>query len=137
MITQIKNLSLKLAGALLVVVACSPNVGFSQTPQTDNETLKGSIDGLTERTSTLESTVAGISKMKITGYVQPQWQWVDADSLTNQVNSRNAFSIRRGRVKFTHTSDNISAVIYPDISENGVVMKEVYATWNAIRSNAG
>ena len=128
--TLINRFSLKLL-AVVILISLKPLTGYSQT---DGAALKGAIDGVSERTSTLESTVAGLSKLKISGYVQPQWNWVDVDSLGNQVNSRSAFSIRRGRVKFTHTSDNISAVIYPDITENGVVLKEVYATWNAIRS---
>lgn len=131
MTTLLKHLSFKFLAVVLFVVVFRPLAGFSQV---DEAALKGEVDSLKVRTSTLESTVAGMAKLKITGYVQPQWNWVDGDSLANQVNSRNAFSIRRGRVKFTHTSHNISAVIYPDITENGVILKEVYATWNAIRS---
>ncbi|MEI8134679.1 MAG: hypothetical protein WCH46_06320 [bacterium] len=123
------RISLRLLAVLIVVVCFNPLSVFAQ----DEATLKGTVDGLGERVSTLESTVAGMAKMKITGYVQPQWLWNDADSQANQVNSKNYFQIRRGRVKFTHTSGDISAVIYPDITENGVVIKEVYATWNALK----
>src|SRR5437867_463988 len=94
----------------------------AQTP-TDEK-----VKGVDERVTTLEGTIAGMQKLKITGYVQPQWLWNDADSQYTISNNRSYFTIRRGRVKFTHTSDNISAVIYPDITENGVVMKEVFAT---------
>ncbi len=131
--TPVNRFSLGLLAVILFVVSFKPIAGFAQTAD-DAAALKGKVDGLEERTSTLESTVAGMAKLKITGYVQPQWQWQNGDTLATATSSRNAFTIRRGRVKFTHTSDNISAVIYPDITENGVVIKEVYATWNAVKS---
>src|ERR1043165_7224994 len=102
----------------------------------DQSELTGRVDGIDERLKTVEASVDQLRLLKISGYVQPQWQWQDVDFLGNQVNSRNAFTIRRGRVKFTSSSSLVnpalSAVIYPDITENGVVMKEVYATWNAL-----
>lgn len=94
------------------------------------------IDTLGERVSSLETSVAKLSRLKISGYVQPQWVWNNIDSLGNQFNTRSYFTIRRGRVKFTYampiegTTGSIGATIYPDITENGVVLKEVYATWN-------
>src|SRR6185503_12969824 len=65
--------------------------------------LAGKVDGLSERTATLEASVMKLSQMKISGYVQPQWVWSNIDSLsTTQGATRNFFQIRRGRVKFTH-----------------------------------
>jgi hypothetical protein len=108
-------------------------LGISATVRAqDNSELNGRVDGIDERVKALEGTIDNLTKLKISGYVQPEWRWTDVDSLGNQLNTRNEFTIRRGRVKFVHTAGPISAVVYPDITENGVVMKEVYATWNAM-----
>jgi hypothetical protein len=93
--------------------------------------LEGKVDGVADRVTELENTLSGLTKLKISGYIQPQWQWQDVDSLGNQVNSRNAFTIRRGRVKFVHKTGSIGYTLYPDITEAGVVMKEVFADWYA------
>lgn len=119
--------------ALLFHILFTPTL-FAQ----DAEELNGKIEGLTERAETLEASVAKMSQMKISGYVQPQWVWNDIDSLGNQTATRNSFQIRRGRVKFTHKTvidpttgfSNVSAVLYPDITESGVIIKEVYAKWH-------
>jgi hypothetical protein len=90
-----------------------------------------------ERTTSLESAVAKLSQLKISGYIQPQWQWGDVDSLGNQVNTRNFFTMRRGRIKFQHTTKvgdggSVNFSLMQDITEAGVTLKEVYASWNPI-----
>src|SRR5205814_2170755 len=109
--TPMHRFSIRLLAVILVVVSLKPVTVFSQTTEDKVSTLEGKVDGIAERTSTLESTVAGMTKLKITGYVQPQWLWNDADSQANQVNSKNYFQIRRGRVKFTYTTGDVSAVV--------------------------
>src|SRR5687767_13320261 len=116
------------------------SANFAQEGEDKIEEINGKIEGLTERTATLESSVLKLNQMKISGYVQPQWTWVDIDTLASQSATRNSFQIRRGRVKFTHATvidpvtgfSNVSAVIYPDIIETGVTLKEVYAKWDIL-----
>lgn len=113
---------------------------FAQEDEDKVGELDGKIEGLTERTATLESSVLKLNQLKISGYVQPQWVWTDIDTLANQVPTRNFFQIRRGRIKFTHATvidpitgfSNVSAVIYPDIIETGVTIREVYAKWDIL-----
>jgi hypothetical protein len=112
--------------------------------QGDATELESKVEGHTERILTLESSVAKISQMKISGYVQPQLFWQDIDtmasSLNTQSDTRVGFMIRRGRIKFTHnipiegTTGSIGAVVYPDINESGVTLREVYATWNVYQN---
>ncbi|MEP7234047.1 MAG: hypothetical protein ABI778_02005 [Ignavibacteriota bacterium] len=128
MTTPKNRFVLQALALIMFFVLLSPLSSFSQT--VDPEALKGKVDGLDERTSTLESTVAGMAKMKLSGYVQPQWVWNQIDSNGNPGVTRSFFQIRRGRVKFTHKSGDLGAVVYPDITEAGVVIKEVYATWD-------
>jgi cell division protein FtsL len=45
--------------------------------QGDATELESKVEGHTERILTLESSVAKISQMKISGYVQPQLFWQD------------------------------------------------------------
>lgn len=95
-------------------------------------TLEGRVDGFGERISTLEGTVDKLSKLKISGYIQPQWVWNDVDSLGNQTATRNYFTIRRGRIKFQHSTGPVTYVLYPDVTERGVEMKEVWASWSPL-----
>jgi hypothetical protein len=120
--------SLRLLAALFFIVAFHPISSFAQDDAT--ATLKGSVEGLGERITTLEGTVGSMSKLKISGYVQPQWVWQGVDSLVNPQFTRSFFQVRRGRVKFTYKSGDIGAVVYPDITEQGVIIKEVFATWD-------
>lgn len=125
-----KKLKLIVSFAALLLVVANTNVVAQTTVEEKVSTLEGKVDGVADRTTELENTVSNLAKLKISGYVQPQWNWQDVDSLGNQLNSRNAFSIRRGRVKFVHKSGDIGATVYPDITENGVVIKEVFANWD-------
>jgi hypothetical protein len=116
-----------LIGIALVLAVTSPIVA-----QTDNdkvETLEGRVDGFQDRITTLEGTVDKLGRLKVSGYIQPQWVWNDVDSLGNQSTTRNYFTIRRGRIKFQHSTGSVTYVLYPDITERGVEMKEVWASW--------
>ena len=95
-------------------------------------TLNDKVTGLDDRTTALETSVATLQRLKISGYIQPQWQWSDIDTLGNQTQTRNFFTIRRGRIKFQHSTGNVSYLLYPDITENGVVLKEIIAGWKPV-----
>lgn len=73
--------------------------------------------------------------LKISGYIQTQFQWGEKDASLkvgsaneNPGESFNRFGVRRGRVKFTYTKDIASAVFQLDITEKGVGIKDVYLT---------
>lgn len=121
----------RLSAVLLTLIVLSYSTR-SHAQGEDVSTISGKVDGLTERTATLESTVAKLNKLKISGYIQPQWVWGDVDSLGNQNANRNFFTIRRGRIKFQHSTGDVTYVLYPDITERGVEMKEVWASWRMI-----
>jgi len=123
-----KNLRILALSCGLLGGVFSVSTAFAQS----ESNVADKVAGIDERLSTLESTVDKMSKLKISGYIQPQWVWSDADSLLNQVATRNYFQIRRGRFKLTHSSGNISYTLYPDIIETGVTLKEVFATWSPI-----
>lgn len=81
----------------------------------------------------LESKVLKLENLKISGYVQGQWQWAestgipafgDGGSFNSTTNNR--FMIRRGRIKFTYTLGIMQAVFQPDFTEKGVSVKDAY-----------
>lgn len=86
-----------------------------------------------QKISALETAVGKMGNLKISGYVQGQWQWAeqpgiaafgDGGSFNSTTNNR--FMIRRGRIKFTYTQGIMQAVIQPDFTEKGVGIKDVY-----------
>ena len=71
------------------------------------------ISGLTERLATDEADLQKLTKIKVSGYIQAQWQ--NYENLNTQPS--NFFSIRRARVKFTYeAADGIKFVLQPDFS---------------------
>ncbi len=97
------------------------------------ETKPTPMEELEKRTEALESEMAKQKRLKVSGYVQTQWQWgEEAASLkvgspnTNPDESFNRFGIRRGRIKFTYEYDIASGVFQLDMTEKGVKIKDAY-----------
>jgi len=80
----------------------------------------------------LPSEMIAAKKLKISGYVQAQYQKAESDGIESFAGGNfgtgidNRFSIRRGRVKFVYDDQNAQAVLQIDISEKGVNFKDVY-----------
>jgi hypothetical protein len=123
---------LSLTAVLAALVVVSSQSAFAQAGDEKVGVLGDKVSGLDERTTTLETSVSTLQRLKVSGYIQPQWQWSDIDSLGNQDQTRNFFTIRRGRIKFQHSTGNVSYLLYPDITENGVVLKEIIAGWRVV-----
>lgn len=105
--------------------------GFSQSiPDTVTEkvaTLSDRLDGIGERLSTAESDLAKLTKIKISGYIQGQWEW----SQDRSVYPSNAFSVRRARVKIQYEPvTGVAFVVQPDFLASGVTMKDAYVQVN-------
>ncbi len=97
------------------------------------EAQTSDIAELEERTSALEKTVKTLSKLKVSGYIQGQFQSgkKDASLKVGGVNenldtSFNRIGIRRGRIKFVYEEGIASGVFQLDITENGVGFKDAY-----------
>ncbi len=111
--------------------------GMKTIAQELNETP---LDTLTRRVSTIQSTLDVISRIKISGYIQTQFQWADSmgeasvagGNFSSGVDKR--FMLRRGRVKVQYDAPNndkgISTSQYVfqiDGSEKGLTIKDLYA----------
>jgi hypothetical protein len=109
--------------------------GYSQTLKPDSlkeviERHEGKINALDERVLVNEADLGKLNKIKISGYVQAQWERYDKDLVkTNE--PTNTFFIRRARVKFTYEAlDGIKLVLQPDFSTGNFSLKDAYAVVN-------
>jgi phosphate-selective porin len=95
---------------------------------------KDRLDGMNENLLTLNSDVNILKWVKVSGYLQTRWEYMDSLANfasgpdTRQNNGASNIYIRRGRVKFTVTPNTTSKyVFYLDASKNTVSLKEAYA----------
>jgi phosphate-selective porin len=125
----------KLIIFLCVVIVCLS--GWAQEPElTEAEKLE-------QRVATLETTTTAQGKLKVSGYIQTQFQWgEEAASLkvgaanSNPKESFSRLGIRRGRIKFTYdVSPLLSGVFQLDVTEKGVGFKDAYLNLKAPRFN--
>ncbi|MDR2146127.1 MAG: hypothetical protein LBE91_06695, partial [Tannerella sp.] len=73
------------------------------------------------------------AKIKLTGYVQTQFQWGEEDASLkvgavneDKTQSFNRIGIRRGRMKLTYEEKLASVVFQVDVTEKGVGLKDAY-----------
>jgi hypothetical protein len=125
-----------LAQIILCLIA-----GYSAYAQeSDSITLKK----LTETVENLENRIRILQKLKVTGYVQAQFQHAqaNADAINfKQHGKANAyetahnkdysrFAIRRGRLKFAYEEGIAAASAQIDITEKGIAPKDIYLQIN-------
>lgn len=90
-------------------------------------------------TAALSSAVEGLQsdndvakRLKISGYVQAQYQVADTAGISSMAGGNfstgvgNRFTVRRGRVKVAYTYENAQAVMQMDITEKGLGIKDAY-----------
>ncbi len=109
------------------------------------------LDTLTRAVAALIDDNIKARRLKITGYVQPQYQYIDSagaqsfaggDFKTGTSNYYSRFTMRRGRFKFTYNYNNILLMVNIDATERGLNMRETYAKitdprWNMFSLTAG
>jgi hypothetical protein len=90
-------------------------------------------DSLNKSIGALKKDIDLIKNLKITGWVQAQYQMADTAGAKNfdggdfPTNSSNRFMIRRGRVKFTYNGKNSQYVMQINGTERGVNLVEIFA----------
>jgi phosphate-selective porin len=120
---------------IITIFAVFSVYGYSQTQAVDSlkeaiDKHEGKLNALDERVLVNEADLGKLNKIKISGYVQAQWESYGKDLVkTNEPN--NTFYIRRARVKFTYEAlDGVKFVIQPDFSTNALALKDAYAVVN-------
>jgi hypothetical protein len=122
---------------LFVVISVS---GFSQTQQIDSlkeaiERLDGKTTALDDRVLVNESDLSKLNKIKVSGYIQAQWESYQKD-LLNPGDPTNTFYIRRARIKFTYEAlDGVKFVLQPDFSTGNLTLKDAYTVINIPKLN--
>ncbi|MCX6326998.1 MAG: porin [Bacteroidia bacterium] len=109
--------------------------GYSQKQNPDSlkeviEKHEGRLNALDERVLVNEADLGKLNKIKVSGYIQAQWESYGKD-LEKSNGYNNTFYIRRARVKFTYEAlDGVKFVLQPDFSTGNLVLKDAYAVVN-------
>jgi phosphate-selective porin len=112
---------------------------FFSKPLLSQEITETPLDTLTRSVSNLLDENSKSKRLKITGYLQPQYQYIDSagapsyaggdfattsGTITSPYYSR--FMMRRGRFKFTYTHENVEYLCNIDATERGLNMRETF-----------
>jgi phosphate-selective porin len=109
--------------------------GFSQSQTIDSlkeviERHEGKLNAIDERVLVNEADLGKLNKIKVSGYIQAQWESYGAD-LEKSNGYNNTFYIRRARIKFTYEAlDGVKFVLQPDFSTGNLALKDAYAVLN-------
>lgn len=121
---------------LLTLIITAVLVGMNATKIAAQEIQEEPIDTLARSISQIKDELAILKRIKLSGYVQPQWQYIDSagapsvaggDFSNGTFKIQNRFMMRRGRIKFTYEQGIATYLVNIDATENGVFMRETYA----------
>ncbi len=94
--------------------------------------MRGRIDGIDETLLDMKSTLDALKKIKISGYIQTQFQTAETTGISSFAggdfpkNVRSRLLVRRGRFKINYDNDLSQYVLEVDVTQNGVALKDVY-----------
>jgi len=90
-------------------------------------TMDGRLNALDERVAAHESDLGKLTRIKVSGYIQAQFESYQA-GLVKANDPKNTFYVRRARVKFTYEpADGVKFVLQPDFSTGNLSLKDAYA----------
>ena len=93
--------------------------------------LEGKINALDERVLANEGDLGKLNKIKVSGYIQAQFEDYQTELVKTTNEPFNTFYVRMARIKFTYeASDGIKFVLQPDFSTGNIVLKDAYAVAN-------
>lgn len=103
---------------------------------TDEHKMK--FADLDEKIASMDSDLSKLSKIKISGYLQTQYDMYDFQDYKSPVSGSssaspitNTFYLRRARLKFTYeTAQGIKFVLQPDFAFDKVSIKDAYVVLN-------
>lgn len=118
--------------AAIAALALAPAVIHAQEPARDLagdvDTVTGRVDAAAEKLAELEGTVKGLSKLKLSGYVQGRFTDGEKPVFNTRTDlDKEGFYVRRGRLKAVYDAGDAQAVIQLDATGSGVSVKEAYA----------
>jgi len=122
--------------AVLVAAALAPAVAVAQeaqasAPAADPAVLEGKVESLTEQYNETKIDVAGLKKIKFSGYIQARYAWLELATygITGSLPpDKDNFYIRRARFKTVADGDLTAFTLQIDAIPSAVGLKEAYAT---------
>ena len=99
------------------------------------------LNVLDQRVTLLEDGATVSKKLKVSGYIQTQWQSSQIDSLGkassdmkvgntakagSETTDMNRYGIRRGRIKVAYDDAGYQGVLQFDLTEKGMALKDAY-----------
>lgn len=129
-----KTCSRVLTAALIIGAALFTRSSFAETTEEAVDNLQGQVTGINEQILELKPVLDALAKIKISGYIQSQFQIADMDgaknysggNFPNDVHQR--FMIRRGRLKINHVGALSQSVLQFDVTQNGLGIKDAYVS---------
>ncbi len=125
--------------SLLFLIIITKVSAQEDTTKTDTEDLKakieelkGQVEGLNESYLETKATVDALKKIKLSGYIQAQFQSAEIDGISSfsggnfAAGLHNRFTIRRGRLKVAYDNDITNYVLQIDATEKGLGLKDAY-----------
>ncbi len=148
--------------AMLAALAAAPaaraedeTTSTSAAPAVDVSALQGRLDSLEEQYAETKATVAGLSRLKWSGYMQARYAYQQCvgNNPTKECSynvlqhdntgkalagnpDRDSFFIRRGRIKAVYDADLAQFVLQLDATPAGVSVKEAYASVKVPKTGA-
>lgn len=123
-----KLLTVKLT---LLTIFAFPILSGAQENQ--DQALNQAVDTLNAKIDNVKTDLDLLKKLKITGYIQAQWQLADTAGQLSPFSagnfpkySDNRFMLRRGRVKFTYEGKLTQFVLQIDANQTAVTLKDAY-----------
>jgi hypothetical protein len=83
----------------------------------------------------VQSDVNVMKRLKISGYIQAQYQKIDTSGMDSYAGGNfasqldNRFAVRRGRIKFAYENQLSQYVLQFDVTEKGLAIKDAYAAF--------
>ena len=94
------------------------------------EVHEGRINAIDERVLINEADLSKLTKIKVSGYIQGQYEHYGPD-LEKALGYDNTFNIRRARIKFTYeVTDGVKFVLQPDFGLGVFSLKDAYGVVN-------
>lgn len=124
--------------SILMLTVMAQEADENTSPNTDEKIteLNGKVDGIHETVLELKSTLDALKKIKISGYVQTQFQSAEIDGAKTGFSGgdfaatlHNRFAVRRGRIKFNYDNDLTQYVLQLDATERGLGLKDAYLSF--------
>lgn len=118
--------------ALVVMAAPMALQAQQDDVSTQVEEIKSQVGGIDEAVKELQTDRDKMKKMKISGYLQMNWEQTESESgfgvdpydATDEVKSR--FRLRRARVKFTYEESFGRMVVQADFGNTKLELKDAY-----------